>query len=50
MSICFFLLKLDTIEETELEDSLVETETESFQNENTFSCSEQEQTSTWGII
>ena len=44
MSICFFLFKLDTIEETDLEDSLVETETESFQNENTFSCSEQEQT------
>ena len=39
-----FCLKLDTIEETYLEDSLVETETESFQNENTFSCSEQEQT------
>ena len=39
-----FCLKLDTIEETDLEDSLVETETESFQNENTFSCSEQEQT------
>ena len=28
-----FCLKLDTIEETDLEDSLVETETESFQNE-----------------
>ena len=39
-----FCLKLDTIEETDLEDSIVETETESFQNENTFSCSEQEQT------
>ena len=39
-----FCLKLDKIEETDLEDSLVETETESFQNENTFSCSEQEQT------
>ena len=39
-----FCLKLDKIEETDLEDSFVETETESFQNENTFSCSEQEQT------
>ena len=39
-----FCLKLDTIEETDLEDSFVETETESFQNENTFSCNEQEQT------
>ena len=39
-----FYLKLDKIEETDLEDSLVETETESFQNENSFSCSEQEQT------
>ena len=39
-----FCLKLDTIEETDLEDSLVETKTESFQNENTLSCSEQEQT------
>ena len=39
-----FCLKLDTIEETDSEDSLVETETESFQNENIFSCSEQEQT------
>ena len=39
-----FCLKLDKIEETDLEDSLVETETESFQNENIFSCSEQEQT------
>ena len=44
MSICFFCLKLDKIEETDLEDSFVETGTESFQNENTFSCSEQEQT------
>ena len=39
-----FCLKLDKIEETDLEDSFVETETESFQNENTFTCSEQEQT------
>ena len=39
-----FCLKLDKIEETDLEDSSVETETESFQNVNTFSCSEQEQT------
>ena len=39
-----FCLKLDKIEETDLEDSLVETEIESFQNENTFTCSEQEQT------
>ena len=39
-----FCLKLDQIEETDLEDSFVETETESFQNENTFSCSKQEQT------
>ena len=39
-----FCLKLDTIEETDLEDSIVETKTESFQNENIFSCSEQEQT------
>ena len=39
-----FCLKLDKIEETDLEDSLIETEIESFQNENTFSCSEQEQT------
>ena len=39
-----FCLKLDTIEETDLEYSLVETETESVQNENTFPCSEQEQT------
>ena len=39
-----FCLKLDKIEETHLEDSFVETETESFQNENIFSCSEQEQT------
>ena len=37
-----FSLKLDKIEETDLEDSFVETE--SFQNEKTFSCSEQEQT------
>ena len=37
-------MKLDKIEKTDLEDSIVETETESFQNENTFSCSEQEQT------
>ena len=40
----FFCLKLDKIEETDLEDSFVETEIESFQNENTFSSSEQEQT------
>ena len=33
MPICFFCLKLDKIEETDLEDSFVETETESFQNE-----------------
>ena len=39
-----FSLKLDKIEETYLKDSFVETETESFQNEITFSCSEQEQT------
>ena len=39
-----FCLELDKFEETDLEDSFVETETESFQNENTFSCSEQEQT------
>ena len=39
-----FCLKLDKIEETDLEDSFAETGTESFQNENTFSCSEQEQT------
>ena len=38
-----FYLKLDKIEDTDLEDSFVETETESFQNENIFSCSEQEQ-------
>ena len=41
VSLC---LKIDKIEETDLEDSLVETETESFQSENAFSCSEQEQT------
>ena len=45
-----FVQKLDTIEETDLKDSLVETETESFQNENIFSCSEQETDSTWGVI
>ena len=45
-----FCLKLDTIEETDLEDSIVETETESFQNENTFSCSEQEQTQLGELI
>ena len=39
-----FCLKPDIIEEIDSKDSLVETETESFQNENTFSCSEQEQT------
>ena len=46
-----FCIKLDKIEETDLEDSVVETETktESFQNENTFSCSEQEQTQLGGI-
>ena len=32
------------IEETVSKDSFVETETESFQDENAFSCSEQEQT------
>ena len=37
-------MKPDKIEETDSKDSFVETETESFQNENTFSCSEQEQT------
>ena len=45
-----FCLELDTVEETDLEDSLVETETESFQNENTFSCSEQEQTQLGELI
>ena len=44
MSICFFLLKADKNEEIDSKDSFVETETESFQNENTFSCSKQEQT------
>ena len=39
-----FCLKPVDIEETVSKDSFVETETESFQNENTFSCSEQEQT------
>ena len=37
-------MKADKNEETDSKDSFVETETESFQNENTFSCSEQEQT------
>ena len=47
MSICFFLFeKTDKIEETNSKDSVFETGTkiEPFQNENTFSCSEQEQT------
>ena len=39
-----YCLKADKNEETDSKDSFVETETESFQNENTFSCSEQEQT------
>ena len=39
-----FCLKPDKIEEIDSKDSFVETETESFQNENTFFCSEQEQT------
>ena len=41
-----FCLKADKNEETDSKDSFVETEieTESFQNENTISCSEQEQT------
>ena len=39
-----FCLKPVKIEETVSKDSFVETETESFQNENTFSYSEQEQT------
>ena len=34
-----FCLKPDKIEETDSKDSFIETETESFQNENTFSCS-----------
>ena len=39
-----FCLKPVEIEETVSKDSFVETETESFWDENTFSCSEQEQT------
>ena len=39
-----FCLKPVKIEETVSKDSFVETETESFQNENKFSCTEQEQT------
>ena len=39
-----FCLKADKNEETDSKDSFVETETESFQNENTFYCSKLEQT------
>ena len=47
-----FCLKTDKIEETDSKNSVVEIETEieSFQNENTFSCSEQEQTQLGGFI
>ena len=47
VSFCF---KLDTIEETDLEDSMLKQKTESVQNENTFTCSEQEQTQLGELI